>query len=158
MGSDGSFEVVRSAQIDAPAERVFALIDRFKSWTEWSPWEGIDPDLERTYEGPETGVGSKYAWKGNRKVGEGKMEITASQPSSRVELDLHFLKPIKAENVTIFELEESPAGATMVTWRMLGRQKGMMRIMGMFFKIDKMVGPDFEKGLAQLKTAAESSS
>lgn len=155
MGSDGKFEVVRSAEIDAPAERVFALIERFKSWTEWSPWEGMDPNLERTYTGPETGVGSQYAWKGNRKVGEGRMEITAVEPASRVELDLHFLKPIKAENVTIFELQPSSNGSTTVTWRMRGEQKGLMKLMGKIWKIDKMVGPDFEKGLDQLKSAAE---
>lgn len=156
MGSDGKFEVVRSAEINAPAERVFGLIERFKSWTEWSPWEGIDPNLDRTYTGPETGVGSQYAWKGNRKVGEGRMEITAVEPASRVELDLHFLKPIKAENVTIFELEPSANGSTTVTWRMRGEQKGLMKLMGKIWKIDKMVGPDFEKGLEQLKSAAES--
>lgn len=156
MGSDGKFEVVRSAEIDAPADRVFALIERFKSWTEWSPWEGMDPNLERTYTGPETGVGSQYAWRGNRKVGEGRMEITAVEPASRVELDLHFLKPIKAENVTIFELEPSTNGSTTVTWRMRGEQKGLMKLMGKIWKIDKMVGPDFEKGLEQLKSAAES--
>ncbi len=158
MASDGSFEVVRSTEIDAPAESVYALIERFKSWTEWSPWEGMDPNLERTYSGPETGVGSKYAWKGNRKVGEGKMEITVAEPSSRVELDLHFLKPMKAENVTVFELEQTEGGGTTVTWRMLGQQKGLMKLIGKIWKIDKMVGPDFEKGLGQLKSAAESQS
>lgn len=155
MGSGAKFEVVRSAEIDASAERVFALIERFKSWTEWSPWEGIDPELNRTYEGPEAGVGSKYSWKGNRKVGEGKMEITATEPARRVELDLHFLKPIKAENVTIFELEPTSSGGTTVTWRMTGQQTGFMKLMGKIWKIDKMVGPDFEKGLEQLKAAAE---
>lgn len=158
MGSGGNFEVVRSTQIDAPAERVFPLIDRFKSWTEWSPWEGMDPALKREYTGPESGVGSKYHWVGNRKVGEGRMEITASEPSTRVELNLHFLKPIKAENVTIFELEPTADGGTTVTWRMRGQQKGIKRVMGMIMKIDKMVGPDFEKGLKQLKATAESTS
>ncbi|MBI2690885.1 MAG: SRPBCC family protein [Solirubrobacterales bacterium] len=158
MGSGGNFEVIRSAEADAPAERVFPLIGRFKSWTEWSPWEGIDPELKREYSGPESGVGSKYHRVGNRKVGEGRMEITASEPSSRVELNLHFLKPIKAENVTIFELEPTAAGGTTVTWRMRGQQNGIMRVMGVFMKIDKMVGPDFEKGLKQLKSIAESPS
>ncbi|MGB0873395.1 MAG: SRPBCC family protein [Solirubrobacterales bacterium] len=156
MASDGSFEVVRSTDVDAPAERVYALIARFKSWSEWSPWEGMDPNLERDYSGPEIGVGSKYAWKGNRKVGEGKMEITVAEPSSRVELDLHFLKPMKAKNVTIFELEQAAGGGTTVTWRMRGRQTGLMKLMGKIWTIDRMVGPDFEKGLAQLKAVAES--
>jgi uncharacterized protein YndB with AHSA1/START domain len=155
MGSDGSFEVVRSTQIEAPAERVFPLIDRFRSWTDWSPWEGMDPNLEREYTGPDSGVGAKYAWKGNRKVGEGKMEITASEPSNRIELDLHFLKPFNNQNVTVFLLEANPEGGTTVTWRMTGKQKGFMKLMGKFFKIDKMVGPDFEKGLAKLKSIAE---
>jgi uncharacterized protein YndB with AHSA1/START domain len=155
MGSDGSFEVVRSTQIDAPAERVFPLIASFKSWTEWSPWEGMDPNLEREYSGPESGVGSKYAWKGNRKVGQGEMKITVAEPPSRVELDLHFLKPFDTQNLTIFEIEASPEGGTAVTWRMQGKQKGLMKLMGKFMSMDKVVGRDFEKGLAQLKATAE---
>jgi uncharacterized protein YndB with AHSA1/START domain len=154
MGS--SFEVVRSTKIEAPAERVFPLIARFKSWTEWSPWEGMDPDLEREYSGPESGVGSYYAWKGNRKVGQGNMKITVAEPSSRVELDLHFLKPFDAQNLTIFEIDEAPGGGTTVTWRMQGTKKGLMRVIGVFMNMDKMVGKDFEKGLDQLKTIAES--
>jgi hypothetical protein len=154
--SDGSFEVVRSTHIDAAPEIIFPLIASFKSWTDWSPWEGMDPNLERDYSGPDSGVGAKYAWKGNRKVGQGKMEITKAEASSRVELDLHFLKPFDAQNLTIFEIDGSAETGTAVTWRMQGKKKGLMKVMGIFMNMDKVVGRDFEKGLAQLKSIAES--
>jgi hypothetical protein len=153
-----SFEVVRSTQIDASAASIFPHIANFKNWQQWSPWEGMDPNLEREYTGPESGVGAHYAWKGNKKVGQGEMEITKAEPSSRVELDLHFIKPFDSKSRTIFEIEEGADGKTNVTWRMQGEQKGLMKVVGTFMKIDKMVGPDFEKGLAKLKSTAESSS
>lgn len=155
MSQDINFKLARSTTIDAPADRVFALIDRFRSWTEWSPWEGLDPELNREYSGPETGVGSNYHWRGNRKVGEGNMKITSSTPVSFVEVDLRFIKPFKAENVTTFELTEND-GKTEVVWTMTGKQGFFQRLMGKIFNIEKAVGQDFEKGLAQLKAAAES--
>lgn len=110
--------------------------------------------MEKTYSGPDSGVGAKYAWSGNRKVGQGSMEITdASEPSS-VGIALEFLKPFKASNTTRFSLE--PAGeGTAVTWTMTGRNTLMIRIMGIFRSMDKMVGPDFERGLERLKSVAE---
>jgi uncharacterized protein YndB with AHSA1/START domain len=156
--SDGSFEVVRSTEIEAPAERIFPLIAGFKEWQQWSPWEGLDPNLEREYTGPESGVGAHYAWKGSRKVGQGEMEITVAEPASRVELNLHFIKPFNQTNLTIFELAPGGAGKTNVTWTMRGKQEGFMKFMGIFLKTEKLVGPDFEKGLAKLKSVAESSS
>jgi len=148
-----SYVVSRSASIAADPARVHALIDDFHEWRKWSPWEEVDPDLERTYGGAEKGVGATYAWKGNRKAGQGSMEITASTPE-RVDVALAFLKPFKSESKVTLAL--SPAGnGTDVTWTMSGEQKGFAAIFGKIFSMDKLVGKDFEKGLAQLKAAAE---
>lgn len=149
------FKIERSIEISAPPERVYGLIERFSEWTKWSPWEGLDPDLERTYSGPEAGPGAHYAWKGNRKVGEGSMEITAVEPAKSVTIDLKFLKPFEAENLTVFDLSPSETG-TRVTWTMTGTQAGMHKLMAKVFRMEKAVGKDFEKGLGQLRDAAES--
>lgn len=156
MGKPREFKIERSTEIAAPPEQICALIENFHEWTKWSPWEGIDPNLERTYTGPESGPGSHYAWKGNRKVGEGSMEITAVDPAKRVSIDLNFLKPIKANNVAVFDLTPSESG-TKVTWTMTGTQAGLQKIMAKVFPMEKMVGKDFEKGLDQLRESAEGS-
>jgi carbon monoxide dehydrogenase subunit G len=148
------FEMSRSTTINAPADRVHSLLNDFREWQQWSPWEGLDPDLKRTFTGPEAGVGSHYAWAGNKKAGEGTMEITESTPSS-VAIDLEFLKPFKASNVTAFDLTEAGSGTTRVNWTMTGTRGVIMGLMGKLF-FDKAIGKDFEKGLAQLKAAAES--
>jgi uncharacterized protein YndB with AHSA1/START domain len=156
MGKD-EYTVERAATISAPARVVFDLIADFHRWTEWSPWEDIDPALQRTYSGAESGAGAVYEWSGNRKAGSGRMEITQAVPPTKVEIALQFLKPFKASSTTAFTLDEADGG-TRVTWRMVGRKTFMTRLMGIFMSMDKMVGPDFEKGLAQLTTAAQASS
>ena len=146
------FSLSRSTRIQADAATVHALVDDFREWQKWSPWEGVDPDLTRTYSGPEKGVGSTYHWSGNKKAGEGEMRITESTASAVV-VDLQFLKPFKATNVTTFAL--APAGdATEVTWTMTGTRSAIMSLMGTLF-FDKAIGGDFEKGLASMKQAAE---
>ena len=148
------FEVVRTATIDAPRERVHPLIDDFRQWRAWSPWEDVDPALRREYSGAESGVGARYAWEGNRKAGKGNMEILESTPD-RIGLRLTFEKPWKADNRLAFEL--SPVGdATTVTWRMNGSSTGFAALFTKLFSMDKMVGKDFEKGLTRMKAAAES--
>ena len=149
------FEVVREATIPAPPATVFALLADFHRWPEWSPWEDIDPNLQRTYSGSPSGVGAVYEWDGNRKAGAGRMEITSADAPSRLQLALQFLKPFKSSNTTTFELDERD-GATHVTWRMVGPKTFMTRVMGIFASMDKMVGGDFEKGLARLADAAKS--
>ena len=149
------FEVARSTTIAAPRERVHGLIDDFHQWRAWSPWEDIDPGLRRDYSGPDAGVGARYAWEGNRKAGKGSMEITESAPE-RVGLRLVFEKPWKADNRVAFELEPAGEGTTAVTWRMTGTNKGVAGIFAKVFNMDRLVGKDFEKGLARLKTTAES--
>ena len=142
----------RSTHVRAPAARVHALLDDFHQWQRWSPWEGLDPDLRRDFSGPAAGVGSTYHWSGNKKAGEGEMQIKESTPTSVV-VDLEFLKPFKATNVTTFSLV--PAGdATEVTWTMTGTRGALMSLMGKLF-FDKAIGRDFEKGLAALKQSAE---
>ena len=148
------FEMSRSTTINAPADRVHSLLNDFREWQQWSPWEGLDPDLKRTFTGPAKGVGSHYAWAGNKKAGEGTMEITESTPRS-VAIDLEFLKPFKASNVTAFDLTEAGSGTTRVNWTMTGTRGVIMGLMGKLF-FDKAIGKDFDKGLAQLKAAAES--
>lgn len=146
------FSLSRSTRVQADVATVHALIDDFREWPKWSPWEGVDPDLRRDYSGPDHGVGSTYHWSGNKKAGEGEMQIKESTPTSVV-VDLEFLKPFKATNVTTFSLV--PAGdATEVTWTMTGTRGALMSLMGKLF-FDKAIGRDFEKGLAALKQSAE---
>jgi hypothetical protein len=147
------YTVERSITVEAPAQEVHRLVEDFHHWTAWSPWEDVDPDLQRTYSGPDQGVGARYAWSGNRKAGQGSMEITGSTPEA-IEVAVQFLKPFKSQSVSSFVLE--PIGATTkVTWRTTGEQKGMMAMFGRLVSMDKLIGPDFEKGLTRLKTAAE---
>lgn len=148
--------VERSAVVRADAATVHALIDDFQQWVKWSPYEGVDPDLKRTYSGPDAGVGASYSWSGNRKAGAGTMTITESIPEERIVLDLAFTKPFKNRNVTAFLLEPVADG-TRVTWRMSGKQSKLFALIGKVFSMDKLVGPDFEKGLRQLAAVAEKS-
>ncbi len=148
------YEVRRSTTIQAPPEAVYDRIANLTGWTSWSPWEGRDPDLTRTYSGPESGVGASYAWQGNRKVGEGSMTITQADRPGTVALDLRFLKPFKSQSVTTFLLEPADGG-TRVTWVMTGSYTALSRVFSVFMPMDKMVGGDFEKGLAQLKAELE---
>ncbi|MGI8645900.1 MAG: SRPBCC family protein [Nocardioides sp.] len=148
------FTVVRETHIDADPARVHALINDFHRWTEWSPWEGIDPELNREYSGADHGVGAHYAWRGNRKAGQGSMQIVGSNPQ-QIDVKLDFLKPWKAQNDIVFALTPSNAG-TDVSWAMSGENTGMAGVVTRLFKMERLVGKDFERGLAQLKSAAES--
>ena len=150
----GDFEVVRSTTVATPPERVHGLLDDFHQWRQWSPWEDVDPNLRREYSGADAGVGARYAWEGNRRAGKGNMEIVGDQPE-RVEVRLQFEKPWKATNRVVFELVPAGEGTTTVNWRMLGTTSGFAALFSKVVPMDKMVGKDFEKGLARLKSAAE---
>jgi hypothetical protein len=151
MGS--SFEVTRSTTVQADPARVHGLINDFHEWTAWSPWEDLDPDLQRTFSGPSSGVGAHYAWQGNRKAGEGSMEIVGSA-ADRIDIELAFLKPFR--NTQQVEFVVTPAGGgTDVTWRMAGEHGGLMRLFSKVVSMDKLIGKDFEKGLTRLKAVAE---
>jgi uncharacterized protein YndB with AHSA1/START domain len=149
-----TFRVQRAASIKAPPEKVFALINDFNRWDAWSPWEKKDPAMKRTLGAARSGRGAVYAWEGNKDVGQGRMEITESVPPSRVRINLDFVKPFEAHNVVEFTLE--PKGdATNVAWAMQGDTPYFAKIIHVFIDMDRMVGRDFEAGLANLKAAAE---
>ena len=149
-----TYVVERSKKIAASQEDVFARVVDLNKWEDWSPWAAIDPTITKTYTGDRGEVGSKYHWTGNRKVGEGEMTVTEVDTPGRVAIDLKFIKPFKSQSVA--EVIVSPDGdGTLVTWRMTGQHTRMTKIMGIFRSMDKMVGPDFEKGLTSLKTLAE---
>ena len=155
MAETSTYTVERSVTVQADAERVFEQIVDFRRWLAWSPWEDLDPNLQRTYSGSVEGVGSVYEWSGNRKAGAGRMEITDATRPTRVVVDLQFLKPFRSHTTTVFTLEPQ-SGSTRVSWTMTGPRSVAVRLMSVFTSMDKMVGGDFEKGLARLRTAAES--
>ena len=148
------FRVERSAEINAAPEKIFPLIAELQAWQSWSPWEGLDPELKRSYSGASGGVGAVYAWEGNRSVGQGRMEITESVQPSRITLKLEFLKPFEAHNAAEFALERHGA-TTRVTWAMHGPSPFMSKLMGIVINMDRMIGTQFERGLARLKSVAE---
>jgi polyketide cyclase/dehydrase/lipid transport protein len=148
-----SFRVQRVVLINAPSDKVFPLINDIKAWTAWSPYEKKDPAMKRTYGAVTAGKGATYAWEGNKEVGQGSMEIVESSPR-KIVLKLDFLKPFEAHNMGEFLLE--PKGdSTSVTWAIYGPSPYMSKVVGTFMNIDDMIGRDFEKGLADLKAAAE---
>lgn len=150
-----SFVVTRTAVIDAPPETLEGMVSDFHQWAAWSPWEKLDPGMTRTYGGPASGVGATYAWVGNDKVGSGSMEIETVTAGREVVFGLHFLKPFKADNTGRFVFEPQGAGATKVTWSMSGKNPYIAKLMGLVFNMDQVIGKDFEKGLADMKVAAE---
>ncbi|MBL7496906.1 SRPBCC family protein [Frankia sp. CNm7] len=152
---DSTFTVQRSTTVDAPPERIYGHITDFRQWRAWSPWEDLDPNLTRAYSGPESGAGASYAWSGNRKAGQGRMKIIDADSPRTLRVELVFEKPWKSRNDVVFSIE--PAGdGSLVTWSMTGPRPLMLRLLGFVMSMEKMIGPDFEKGLARLKAAAES--
>ena len=151
-----TFRVERHVTIDRSAAEIFPLIEDFHAWTRWSPWEDLDPALRRTYKGPERGPGAIYEWEGNSKVGKGHMEIMRSEAPTHLMIDLSFIRPFKAENAAAFDLEPQGSG-TEVSWAIYGPLPFASKLMSLFVSMDKLLGKDFEKGLARLKAAAEAS-
>jgi len=154
--ADDTYSVKRSVTIDAPPARIYGQISNFHNWTSWSPWEDLDPELKRTYSGAESGTGAVYRWSGNRKAGQGRMEITDATEPSRVQIDLVFEKPWKAQNDTLITIQPEGSGSR-VDWSITGKNTLMTKVMGIFKSMDKLLGPDFERGLARLKTTTEKS-
>jgi hypothetical protein len=150
-----AYRITRSQAIAAPQADVFALVNDFHKWDGWSPWAKLDPAMKTTHQGPDSGTGAIYTWSGNDQVGEGKMTILESQPSDRVKIKLDFLKPFESTSITEFTLK--PSGEqTTVEWSMTGENNFMEKAFMMFMGgMDKAVGTDFEKGLAQMKALAE---
>jgi hypothetical protein len=148
------FRVTRSATIAAPAAVIFPEINDFHRWSAWSPWEKLDPAMKRTFEGPAAGVGAGYGWEGNSDVGSGRMTITESRPAELINIRLEFFKPMPGVCPTEFTFRPE-GGATTVTWTMSGTNNYLSKIVCLFMNMDKMIGGDFEKGLAGLKRIAE---
>lgn len=149
-----TFSVERAAVMNAPADKIFPLIADFHQWSNWSPWENRDPAMKRTYSGAERGKTAVYAWEGNKNVGSGRMEILEATPSSKLVIKLDFMKPFEAHNIAEFTMLPQ-GGATSVTWVMHGPASFMTKVMHTVMNIDRMVGKDFETGLANLKAIAE---
>jgi len=153
-----AFRIERSTRIAAGIPTVGALIDNFHAWQKWSPWEALDPQLQRSYSGAEAGIGAVYEWNGNDKAGVGRMEITemrATQAHGVISIKLDFFKPFKANNTAEFVLTATDDGGTDLQWSMSGERPFLFRLIGVFLNFDRMVGGDFEKGLASLKRNAE---
>jgi uncharacterized protein YndB with AHSA1/START domain len=149
-----TFRVQRAMTIKAPPEKIFALINDFHAWGQWSPWEKKDPAMKRTFSNPASGKGATYAWEGDKNVGQGSMEIVDAAQSSKIALKLDFVKPFEGHNMVVFTLE--PKGeATNVTWDMRGPTPFFAKIIHVLLNMDKLVGNDFEAGLANLKAASE---
>jgi hypothetical protein len=150
-----AFKIERKATMSAPPLTVFEQVNDFRNWRAWSPWEKLDPNLKRTYEGPSAGHGAVYAWAGNKKAGEGRMTIVGGRPGELVRIRLEFLKPFVATNTAEFTFV--PQGEqTLVTWTMTGTNNFFLKAFALFMNMDKLIGGDFEKGLAGMKATAES--
>ncbi|WPC05984.1 SRPBCC family protein [Pseudomonas benzenivorans] len=148
------FSVERSVSVAAPPEAVFAQVNDLRNWERWSPWAKRDPAMQKSYEGPPAGVGAVYRWAGNKEVGEGSMTLVESRPNQSIRIRLVFLKPFQASNEAQFQFAPEGEG-TRVTWSMSGSNNFMAKAMHLVMDMDKMVGGDFEQGLAQLRTLVE---
>jgi len=148
------FRVERSGSISAPSSVVFAQVNDLHKWEAWSPWAKLDPTAKNSFEGPVAGTGSSMAWVGNNKVGEGRMTITESRPDELIRFRLDFVKPFKGTNTAEFAFK-SNGGQTVVTWSMSGKNTFMGKAIGLLLNCGKMIGSQFEKGLADLKSVSE---
>jgi hypothetical protein len=151
------FRIERSGIINAPPSTVFPHVNDFHLWQEWSPWAKRDPNCQIAYDGPDSGEGAKFWWNGNKEVGEGRMTIIESTPEKIVAIRLEFIKPFKAINTAEFKFKPVATG-TEVNWAMTGKNNFVGKAFHMLIDCDKMVGKDFEQGLANLRAVAEGSS
>jgi uncharacterized protein YndB with AHSA1/START domain len=148
------FRVERSTNIKAAPSKIFPLISDFHQWALWSPWETIDPTMKRSFSGSSGGVGAAYAWTGDGKAGVGRMEIVEANAPEKIRIKLDFIKPFEAHNGAQYTLTPD-AGGTRVTWVMDGRRPYIAKLMSIFFNMDRMIGKEFETGLANMKALAE---
>lgn len=155
MRQPDAFSITRSALIPASPETIYAHVNDFRKWGAWSPWVQMDPQASLRFEGPESGVGSMCHWSGNSKVGKGSMTITGSEPADNIQIRLQFLKPMKATNRAIF-IFTPEANGTRVSWTMSGINNFVGKAMNMVINCDKMLGSQFEQGLANLAQAVAS--
>jgi len=154
MMQPDSYSVTRTGVVPAPPEVAFTHVNDFSKWNAWSPWAKLDPNMKQTLSANPAGKGATCAWTGNDDVGEGKMTIVDSTPSSSVEIDLEFIKPFESKARNTFTFAPEGTG-TKVTWSMNGQNNFMSKAFGLFMNMDKMIGADFEKGLEQMKAAVK---
>jgi uncharacterized protein YndB with AHSA1/START domain len=148
------FRIERSDLMNAPPAKVFEQVNNFHKWDDWSPWAKLDPNCRNVFEGAPAGQGAGFFWDGNQKVGSSRMTITESRPNDLIRINLQFYRPFAATNTT--EYTFVPEGSqTRMTWSMSGRNNFMSKAFGLFCNMDKMVGTDFEKGLAAIKAIVE---
>lgn len=145
------FSYSRSATIEATPSALFEKSNNLHLWQEWSPWAKLDPQCKIEYSGPETGVGASFSWDGNNEVGAGRMTITESKPNELLRFKLEFTKPFEAINATEFTFK-ADGQKTNMTWQMSGKNNFIGKAFGLFVNCDKMIGDQFEKGFANLKT------
>lgn len=145
--------VERSIGIKAAPEKIFALINDFHNWNDWTPYNK-DPAMKKTFSGADRGVGAVYAWEGNKNVGRGSITITESVPSTKIAFNLDMLEPFEGHNKVAFRLQPGSDG-TQVIWSLDDKTPYIGKLMGVFMSMDKMIGGDFEVGLAKLKVLAE---
>ena len=151
-----TFTVQRSTTIKASPEKIFPLVADFHRWADWSPWEHLDPAMKRSHSGPASGPGAVYNWDGNQEVGAGRMALLAAQVPAKLTIQLDFIRPFEGHNSSDFSFV--PQGdATLVTWVMNGPTPFVSKLMQVFFSMDKLIGKDFEAGLAKLKAVVERS-
>ncbi len=150
-----TYHVERSTTINAPAEAVFAVVGDLKNWPSWSPWEKRDPGMRKTFSTDTTAPGATLEWQGNKDVGKGKMTIVGSNPPSLIQLQLEFLEPFASTARATYEMKPAGAGVNF-TWSMDGENNFVGKAFSMFMDMDKMIGGDFEQGLANLKRVVES--
>jgi len=149
-----TYTVVRTTDVAAAPALAYAAVADFHNWQKWSPWDDMDPDMKREYTGPQSGAGASYYWKGNEKVGEGRMTITGVQPDAQVSVKLEFLQPFPSNAAVTYDFTAAGAGST-ASWTMVGDHSFFSKVMCLFTSMDSMIGPDFEKGLSRLKTLVE---
>lgn len=148
------FKITRSATIAAPASRIFPHVNNLRSWEEWSPWAKLDPNAKSSFEGTAEGVGAIMRWAGNMEVGEGSMTISESRPNEFIQFKMEFIKPMPGTSTAEFSFKPEGSG-TRVTWSMYGKNNFMGKAMSLIMNCDKMVGGQFDKGLASMKTIVE---
>ncbi len=149
-----TFQVSRSVEIEAPAEVIFPHVNNLKAWEAWSPFEKVDPGMSKSFEGAPQGEGAVMRWSGNAQAGAGCTTIVASQPPHEIRIDLQMFKPFDCRNDVVFGFQPT-GGGTEVSWTMSGKLGFLPKIAHLVFNMDKMVGGQFQQGLAQLKQIAE---
>jgi Polyketide cyclase / dehydrase and lipid transport len=154
-GRPDEFIVSRSTKISAPPGKVFPHVNDLHKWEAWSPWAKLDPNAKNSFEGADSGTGAAMSWDGNKKIGAGKMTIIESKPGDLIRFKLEFIRPFQATNTAEFNFK-SEGSQTVVTWTMFGKSNFFFKAFGLFMNCDDMCGKDFEKGLAAMKSVAES--